>query len=307
MNQTKLNFLTGMKYLFFIFLFVLSGTNVVHAADVSIKNAGFAPAGVWYSKESFFAGETVRIYTVIFNGSTQSLSGEVEFMDGSVVLGKTSFATLGSGKVRDVSIEWKATEGKHAISARIVNANLISASGQKTPITLENVETVKSEQVVELDPVAKAAQQKLQADRIATAGTGVVQKIEGGLQSVENSIPESVKSAAAAGTNLIEDLRSAGAEQFRVAKEEKGKQIDALNATSSAKSGKTGKNAGVMATTTSATEKPLAYVMYAILALLQYFFAWKIVFYSVSFYVIYRLLKWGIGKIRDRASAPKAP
>lgn len=274
---------------FGIFLFFIAGR--VLASEISIKNAGFIPSNIWYSKESFYAGESVRIYTIVFNGSSYNLSGDVEFLDNGVVLGQTPFSLLNSTLTRDVSIPWKATEGSHAITARIRNANMSLPGGQKTPIVLENTETGKSDIVVEADPATKTAREKT---AISTQITG---KIQNTLQSVSDVIPEQVKSGTTASANVVENFRTAEGFQARLAKELKGKQIDALNARTSTT---TPQKTGFLNVVSRNTEKPFAYIMYAILALLQYFFEWRILFYGVILYTLYRLLKWGIAKIRNR-------
>lgn len=285
-----------MKKIFRLFLLLLgivsfTATSRALASEISIKNAGFIPSNIWYSKESFFAGETVRIYTIVFNGSSYNLSGDVEFLDNGVVLGRTPFSLLTSTLTRDVSIPWKATEGSHAITARIRNANMSLPDGQKTSIVLENTETGKSDIVVEADPATKAAREK------TAIGTQITGKIQDTLQNVSDVIPEQVKSGTAASANIVENFRTTEGFQARLAKELKGKQIDALNArTGTTTTTKT----GFLNTVSRTTEKPFAYVMYAILALLQYFFEWRILFYGAILYAMYRLLKWGIAKIRNR-------
>lgn len=285
-----------MKKIFPILLLILSTFSFVAASralasEISIKNAGFIPSNIWYSKESFFAGETVRIYTIVFNGSTYNLSGDVEFLDNGVVLGRTPFSLLNSTLTRDVSISWRATEGSHAITARIRNANMSLPGGEKTPIVLENTETGKSDIVVEVDPATKAAREK------TAIGTQISGKIQDTLQNVSDVIPEQVKSGTTASANIVENFRTTEGFQARLAKELKGKQIDALNARTSTT---TVPKTGFLNTVSRNTEKPFAYVMYAILALLQYFFEWRILFYGAILYAMYRLLKWGITKIRNR-------
>lgn len=279
------------SFLLTIGIFSFFIVNPVLASDVSVKNAGFIPSNIWYSKESFFAGESVRIYTIVFNGSAYDLSGNIEFLDNGIVLGKTQFSLLRGISTHDVSIPWKATEGSHIITARIVNANMSLQGGQKTAIILENAETGKSEIVVELDPTTKAAREK------TAVSTQVTEKIQDALQTVNDTIPTSVKSGTATGANAIENFRTTEGFQLRIAKELKGKQIDALNARTSTT---TAQKTGFLNTASRTMEKPFAYVVYGIFTFLQYFFEWRILFYGVILYALYRLLKWGITKIRNR-------
>lgn len=292
-----------MKKIFLTLFLLLSFTTVAYASDAPVKNAGFVQANIWYSKEPFFAGETVRIYTVIFNGSTQDLSGSVEFMDNGTSIAKAPFNLLGSGKALPVSVRWKAMEGKHTITARIVDASTSLYGGAKTPIVLENAEGVASVQTVELDPAVKEAQAKADATKAVETVTPIVGKVEGAIQTVTNSIPVPIKEGTTASANAAEDFRTTIENQLRVAKENKGKQLDIINARTASTTAKidvANKKAGILSTVSGYTEKPFAYIMFGLLAFLQYFFAWRIIFYGVIFYILYRLIKWGIQKIRNR-------
>ncbi|MBI5742497.1 MAG: hypothetical protein HZA25_01500, partial [Candidatus Niyogibacteria bacterium] len=39
------------------------------AAEAPLRNAGFARGGIMFSKDPFFTGDKVRVYTIIWNGS----------------------------------------------------------------------------------------------------------------------------------------------------------------------------------------------------------------------------------------------
>ncbi len=275
-----------------------------HAADVSVQNTGFVPANIWYSKTPFYAGETIRIHTVIYNGSTYDLSGAVEFLDNDALVGRVDFSLLPTGQVRDVSTTWKVLEGKHVMTARIVNASISLQGGPKTAIALENDQAAKSEVVADIDPAVKAAQAQAAAAKTDTTPSQQTQGVvSSAIQTVNSVIPEPVKADTAASVNAVENLRTSLGTELRVAKENKSKDIDAIVAHEKAAQAapqNVKKNTGVAATISSATEKPFAYVAYGVLALLQYFFEWRILFYGVLFYVLYRMIKWAVQKIRDR-------
>lgn len=143
--------LNPMQKIFFILFLILSGASFTAAAETPIKNVGFVPANIWFSKDPFFDGEKVRIYTIIFNGSSYDLEGAVEFLDNGVLIGKTNFSISSGGRVRDVWVDWGATGGKHAITARIIGATASSAGGAKSSVVLDNTETGKSERDVDMD------------------------------------------------------------------------------------------------------------------------------------------------------------
>lgn len=337
-----------MKKFAIIFLLCTSGAFFAQASESPIKNAGFVPANIWYSKDPFFAGETIRIYTIIFNGSTYDLSGTVEFLDNGVAIGKTDFSLSSGGRVRDVWVDWKALEGKHVITARIVGASASVAGGAKRTIVLENTDTGKSERTIDLDtdadsigntddtdddndgvldveelrndtdPLKKdtdgdgisdgkelelAVKKVAEAEKKSASSTETQGTIMSTIQKVGEYIPTPVKDGATGGVNAIERFRVGEGYQLRLAKEEKSREIDAMKAraleTSKQVEGAE-KEKGVLETVSNTAEKPFAYVMLVILAILQYAFEWKVVFYGIIFYVLYRLLKWVVRRVRNR-------
>lgn len=98
-----------MKKIFFILLLISGAHFVAQANEGSVKNAGFVPSNIWYSKTPFFADENIRIYTILFNGSSYDLDGTVEFLDEATgapkIIGKTDFSISGGGRIRDVWID----------------------------------------------------------------------------------------------------------------------------------------------------------------------------------------------------------
>lgn len=211
-----------MKFLFSI-IFLLIATPVF-AADLPISNAGFVQSNIWYSKDPFYTGDKIRIYTVIFNGSAYDLTGAVEFLDNGTSLGKTNFSLSGSGRAQDLWIDWKATSGSHIITARLVNVIADGPNG-KQAVSLPSAETGKSERAVDVDPVLKEAQAKAEAEKAALARAETAGKVEQAIQTVSDAIPAPVKEGVASGKNFLEDFRIGEAYQFKLAKENKLKEI----------------------------------------------------------------------------------
>jgi len=343
MNDLHYKTSNGAGKIFLALLFVLMPFSFSYAADTPIKNAGFVPANIWYSKDPFFSGDTIRIYTIIFNGSSYDLEGVVEFLDNGVSVGKTNFSLSGGGRVRDLWVDWKATEGRHVMTARIVGATASLAGGAKRSITLDNAETGKSERAVDLDtdsdgigntedtdddndgvpdveelrnntnPLKKdtngdgvpdgkeleiATEQKEQAAKLLDANPEPKGTILGTIKTVEENIPTPVKEGATAGVNFLESFRLSEGYQARLAKESKVKEIEVMKMSKKAPVEK--KEGDVLGSASVTAEKPLAYVMYGVYSLLQYFFEWQIIFYGVLLYVLYRLIKWTAGRIRNR-------
>ncbi len=337
-----------MNYIFTILFLVLSfSVPVLYAEETPLKNAGFVQGNIWYSKTPFFAGDKIRIYTIIFNGSTEDLTGSVEFLDNGVPIGKSSFAISGGGRVRDVWVDWTAKDGKHTITARIIEVSVTEAGGKKRLVVLENIETGKSELQVDFDtdadgisntddldddndgvsdideiknstdPLKKDTDGNgitddkellLTAKKNSTAtSTGALGIIEGAMKTANDSIPDGLRSSVASSTNAIERFRIGEGYQFRLAKETKMKEIalikersKAFEASVAVGSSTAKKYEGIVGTFSDGAEKPFAYVALATLAFLQYLFEWKIVFYGVVLYILYRIFRWLIRKIRNR-------
>lgn len=96
--------------LFFIFL--------APSARAETVPAGFPQSSVWLSKTNLTTGDGATIYTVVYNSSTSSLQGTVVFLvDGKPVGTRPWSAAPGTTEV--LSQTWAATEGEHAITAKI--------------------------------------------------------------------------------------------------------------------------------------------------------------------------------------------
>jgi hypothetical protein len=86
-----------------------------HAENVP---AGFPQSAVWLSKTNLVTGDGATIYTVVYNSSMTSLQGTVVFLvDGKSVGSKPWSAAPGTTEI--ISQTWAATEGEHAITAKI--------------------------------------------------------------------------------------------------------------------------------------------------------------------------------------------
>lgn len=132
--------------------YVLTLAPVTRAATTEpIGNAGFARGNIIFSKDPFFAGDKVRIYTIIFNGSDGDLSGAVEFFADSASIGKTDFSVKGGGTIRDVWTDWTATVGDHKITAKIVNARVSFAGSAPYAVVLEMAESGAVQVTVDQD------------------------------------------------------------------------------------------------------------------------------------------------------------
>ncbi len=297
-----------MKKLLFIFLLSIAGINPVFADITAIKNAGLVPANIWYSKDPFFAGDKIRIYTVIFNGSTYSLAGSMEFLDNGTSLGTKSFTVASKGRVQEMWVDWTATEGTHTITARIAEVHGVGVGGIKIPVTLENTETGKSERSVEISPEAKAVQAVEDAKKSAEEAKKreeIKQELLGKAESavqVVSDVTLPVRTGALLGLGTLDQFRVNTESTLRVAKEYKEQEIKMIKAEEDASATSTSKKniQGATDRMLNVAEKPFAYVLLALFTVGQYLFKWQIAFYGIILYVVYRVIRLVIRKVRNR-------
>jgi hypothetical protein len=145
----------------FILLSILIVPSFVFAETL---NAGFVQGNIWYSKDIFFVGETVRIYSGIFNGGSSDVLGTATFYDNNNLIGSTEFSVAGGGRLREVWVDWKVTEGEHAISAKILSAKVSKVGTQPKDATLVSAETLKDKVIVDFDTDKDGIGNQLDAD-----------------------------------------------------------------------------------------------------------------------------------------------
>jgi rRNA maturation endonuclease Nob1 len=95
---------------------------VVFAASA----AGFAPGELWLSKTEANAGDTVKVFTVLYDSSDTSIEGDVDFIVDSDSI-QTEHFKLGAGESQMYSADWVATEGAHTFSAQLKNVSGVGA------------------------------------------------------------------------------------------------------------------------------------------------------------------------------------
>ncbi len=100
-------------------------------------NAGFVQ-GLWYSQESFFAGDPIRIYVALRNNTGSDLTGTVEFFDGEDRIGRKNVEAL-NGRIIESWVDWIPTYGSHTLSATLsrIELHTIGSSTEQIAITSE--------------------------------------------------------------------------------------------------------------------------------------------------------------------------
>ena len=108
-----------MRKLFIYSLLILFLTPVTFIYSAETMNSGLIPGQIWYSSEKLVEGQTVNIYTAVWNGGKNPITMKVEFYDKNVILGSRE-VVVDPFELKNVSIPWKITAGEHAISAKII-------------------------------------------------------------------------------------------------------------------------------------------------------------------------------------------
>ncbi len=111
-------------------------------------NSGFIN-GLWYSSNPFFADQTVRIYTAIYNNNPFDIRGIVEFQDGDQIIGTSNFTAL-AGRTEEAWVDWKAPFGEHRLSAVFSKMEKLEIGKEPVPITWEG-STMADQPFIDLD------------------------------------------------------------------------------------------------------------------------------------------------------------
>ena len=278
------------KYFFFFILIYLFIAPCVYGAEVT--NTGFIPGQIWYSKDSLLEGETVKIYTALWNSGNSPLSAKVEFYDKNVILG-TRDIVIPALQVKEVSVSWKVTSGDHSISAKIISPS-ITTGGKKEMITLENISTETSRKFV---PVAINTIE----GKPATSADIIKSQIDKATSSLDNILPASISNPVTENVSAIDDFRVDTFKDITKTKIETEKRIDEIKkaealSLKNEKAGKVQSKVGI----DTATDKPIAYLKLIFLSILSFVFSSKIVFYAIIVFVVFLILRYIYRKIRNR-------
>ena len=258
-----------------ILVFVLSANFVF--AEVP-TTTGFIPGSIWYSHEPLVEGDTVKIYTAVWNADDKPLSAKVEFYDKNVVLG-TRDVVVDKSSLKDVSISWKVTSGDHTISAKIISSNT-TTGGKSEKVVLERTST-KSDKIFVPVSVKNAKDED-------TSNTKVVKD--------QIAIPESLTTSIADTFSPVESMRLRIDQDVDTSKEKTKQEIDQLEGQGSIT--KEGVNTGQKPL--DATERPIAYIKLFLLSIVGFVFGSKLVFYGLSLLILFLVLRFIYRKIRHR-------
>jgi len=274
------------KILFFIFLiFSLISPFKIFAST------GFIPGQIWYSVEGPKDGQTVNIYTVVWNGEDEVLQSKVEFYDKNVILG-TREVSVPAKSIKEVYISWKVTAGDHTISARITSS---TKGTEKEKITIKNNETEKDKFSIPVSIVTSDGKEATSSDIIES-------QIDKATSKVGDIIPSSVSTPVSNVFEKVDDFRNDTLTKIDVSKEETKEQIEDLKNKSEGgkmiEGDKVDLEEPSKIALTKTTDKPLAYIKYFALATLSLILNNKIIFYGLIILIAFFLLRFIYRKIR---------
>ena len=146
---------------YFVFIIFIFLTPFLSQAQFSYKfavanvteqvNAGFLSDNIWYSRDPFFAGESVRIYSAIFNSSDLDIAGRIEFYDNADLIGEANFNVESGGNLVRVWVDWQAKEGKHIIVASMGEARITTLGYENEEFDLSNIKTQEDIRQIDID------------------------------------------------------------------------------------------------------------------------------------------------------------
>ncbi len=112
-----------LRTLLFLALFATGALGVFFPLNVSAQtaastnlSAGFATTPLWISSASPVNGDALKLFAVVTDTSTTTVSGAVSFLVDGTVVGSVVDVSLTAGTAQIVSTAWTAVVGTHVIT-----------------------------------------------------------------------------------------------------------------------------------------------------------------------------------------------
>lgn len=270
-----------MKYrLFILFIFTLLFGHSVYALDVS--NTGFIPGQIWYSEEPLKEGETVKIYTAVWNGDNYPIEATVEFYDKNVILGSRHIS-VPKDTIMNVSVSWKVTAGDHVISAKILSSKVIE-SGKTSSVVLERNTTNEDRKFV-----PKLIEQ---IDGTPVSSTDAIKnKLDETKANLSDVLPDYVATPISNSLSSVDTFRDTTYTKISVSKEETKKELNNLNNKNTVKGTQVSNTKNIEKKSLGGADKPIAYVKLFFLSIASFIFGTPFVFYLTIALVIFWIIR----------------
>jgi hypothetical protein len=282
------------KYSFlFVFFFILSfiGNQVVTAT-------GFIPGQIWYSKNSFIEGETVKIYTAVWNSNKNQLSARVEFYDKNVILGSRD-VVVSSEQLSEVSIPWKVTAGDHIIFAKIISS-VLTSDGKKESIELDSSITVEDRMFIPVVIKKEDGSQASNSDIIQSQ----VDKVGG---TIINVLPQSISTPIGEAVGVVDGFRESALDNILTSKNNTEKDIEVYKATLNNSNdvqeidnlNEPLKEVDEKNEKPNPLDEPIAHVKLFFLKVLEFIFVHKLIFYGLIIFIIFYIFRFIYYQIKN--------
>lgn len=119
-------------------------------AQQPLPGFGLIKNTVWYSLDPFFADESIRVYSGLFNGSKEDVTGVASFYDNDVLIGARDFS-IQTGAFTPIWVDWRPNKGAHVVKVILTSATIERVGGEKVSIVLSNQPVGLDERVVDSD------------------------------------------------------------------------------------------------------------------------------------------------------------
>lgn len=271
-----------MKRYFQIFILLLIFSFGSISFAYAQGNVGFVENSIWYSQIPKVEGESVKVYTAIWNGSGSEISSHVEFYDGTTLLGSRDIK-VSAENISEVFIVWKVTAGEHNISARITKSSSV-VGGVPTNFTVAD---------------NSAEGSKISISKKVAIDTGATTPVDTIARKVGDALPAQVAIPVSGLATQVDGFR----EETLVTIEDnivdiKKEILDMEKPVSKSNTGKVDKNPKLAANSLSGTDKPIAYVELFFLTCASFIFTNKVVFYGICTILVFLILRFIYRKIR---------
>jgi len=130
------------------------GLLLILPATTQGAQMGFVKSNIWASKVNALVDDNITIYSILVNGESDNLEGNVIFIEnstGEAVGTPKPFTLPGDGSSSVLSAVWKAKVGAHQFRAKIVNGVKIDRTGVRTPLGTEILSELTDVVTVKID------------------------------------------------------------------------------------------------------------------------------------------------------------
>lgn len=201
----KFNKIFIVKYLVLLaLLFSLpSASFAATSADI-----GFISSNIWYSKDSLSDGETVKIYSAVWNGSSNIFEGKVSFYDKDILLGERN-VKVSPENIGVAFVDWNVTAGDHKILAKISEAVTINGN-EKTNVVIDNSVTPSLKETVLSsfnDPNISSSNKSILKSSMTAPGVDLPLTSSSVINFVKDKVPQSVSDAVSGSSEKVDSWR----------------------------------------------------------------------------------------------------